>query len=138
MKIALRISASKLSPLTFDNTVSDDYQYLFETISCLPAIVNTSEVQGVLNNGRNYSNLLYSHKEHEVIISSNELTDEAIEFIKSFWTAKFKYISRYENAWTDYVGVLTTGGVFPIEYIEGNIQLPEIKLILKETKAIGA
>jgi len=125
--IAIRIADSILDDLSFDNALTNDEQRLFETISCFPAQVKTIESSGTLNNGKNYSHLLYSHKEYIVTISSNELDTDATGFLISFWLSNYKYISIYENSqWSDYILVKSDGGLFPIEYIENYRNLPEI------------
>lgn len=132
MTIALRIANTKLSDLSFNMSLLSSEQILFNTLSCLPSVINTTEVIGTLNNGRQYSHLLYAISEHQITISSNELSEEAIAFLNAYWTSKYKYLSRFENnQWSDYIEVITDGGRFPIEYNEGNIKLPEISLLLK-------
>jgi hypothetical protein len=136
--IALRLSESKLTNLSFDENVAIGEQYLFDTVSCLPKLIVTTEIQGTLNNGRKYSNLLFSNYEQEIIISSNELTDSVINFLINFWVSPFKYISRKGSLnWSSYTQVNTIGGAFPIEYIDGLIQLPEITIKFSETNPVS-
>lgn len=133
MKVALRYTTAKLSNLAFDNTVPATNQVLFKTLSYLPPLVDTTEVQGILNNGRQYSNLLYAHRQHSIIISADEIESTVLTFLENFWLSNFKYISRYINgSWTSYIEVKTDGGVIPIEFLDSIDQFPEIKLTLTE------
>lgn len=125
--IAIRRTEQMLGELTFDDVIGSDEQLKFATISCQPANVSTTEIQGTLLNGRNYSHLLYTHKEYKVTISANELTPEKIEFLLLFWLSPFKYISiNNGGTWQKYIQVRTEGGAFPIEYIDDCKYLPEI------------
>ena len=127
--IALRKSDVQLIDLEFNDSLTKEYQIEFETINCTPRNIRTEEVKGTLLNGKQFSHLLYSHNLYSITISANELDEDAIEFLHSFWQARFKYISfRVNSNWEEYIEVITDGGVLPIEYIDGIADLPEISL----------
>lgn len=134
--IALRLSDIKLPSGTgYDNTIAANLQQNFETIKYFPPSSNVTYEQGVLNNGRQFQHLLYSHLEHEITVSTNELNAVSLAFLREFWKAQYKYISIYETAnfgWSSYRAVRTEGGLFPISYIEDIIHLPELTLKLIE------
>ena len=128
-EIALRYSVSKLSNLTFEENASD--QMTFETVKCTDPVLNTTEESGILLNGRKFNNILYKHKDIEVVISSDEIESDTLAFLQSFWTARFKYISIYKDSiWGSYVQVMTETGRFPISYIDEIRDLPEVALNL--------
>ncbi len=128
IEIALKYSDTKLSSLTFDELVAN--QNVFETVKCSDPIVNTSEEQGILLNGRKYNHLLYQHKEIEVIISADEIDTDIMAFLQEFWSAGFKYIALNKSGtWGDYVQVMTESGRFPISYIEEIRDLREVSFL---------
>lgn len=128
-EIALRYSDSKLIDLTFSETASN--QVLFETVRCSDPIINTTEETGVLLNGRKYNNLLYKHKDLEIIISSDEIDSDVLEFLQSFWSARFKYIAlQKDSTWGNYMQIMTESGKFPLSYIDDIKDLPEVSFNL--------
>jgi hypothetical protein len=131
--IAFRIVNNGILPsdAAFDAGLSQTEQRTFRTVSCMRPFITTAQEQGIMLNGRRFSHILYVHKEIEVTISSNEInSDEVVEFFESFWKARYKYISlKYEtDSWDGckYIEVMTEGGRFPVEYINGIADLPEI------------
>lgn len=133
MKLTLRYSISKLPSLAYDNTVASNYQVVFEPLSYLPPLPTATRVQGVLNNGRRFSHLLYSHLVHTIIISADELSDSNLSFLQNFWNADFQYLSVYDGSnWSNYKAVQTEDGAFPCEFIDGVAILPEVNLKLTE------
>ena len=138
MRVALRISDEKLSALTYNGSLPTAQQRLFNPISLLRPKIESIEEKGRLNNGRNYSHLLHIQRQHEIVISSDELDDERFTFLESFWIAPYKYLSTNNGtSWSNYVEVFTESGEFPVEFIEGIEYLPEVKLLLKEKYPVG-
>jgi hypothetical protein len=131
--IAFRVVNNGILPhdTTFDSGLPDTEQRTFRTVSCMRPFLTTTQEQGIMLNGRKFSHILYAHKEIEVTISSDEVnSEEVLEFFEAFWKARYKYISlKYEtDSWdgSKYIEVMTEGGRFPVEYIDGIADLPEI------------
>ena len=134
-EIALRHSVSKLTGLTFDENASD--QMTFETVKCTDPVVNTTEESGILLNGRKFNNILYKHKDIEVVISSDEIDSDTLDFLQVFWSARFKYISLFKGStWGSYVQIMTESGKFPLTYIEDIKDLPEVSFNLSYANPI--
>lgn len=134
-EIALKYSDTKLTDLTFIENASN--QNTFETVKCTEPIVSTTEETGVLLNGRKFNHLLYTHKDFEVIISSDEIDSDVFEFLQSFWVARFKYITLFKGStWGNYVQIMTESGKFPLTYIEEIKDLPEVSFNLSYANPI--
>jgi len=134
-EIALRHSVSKLSNLTFEENSSD--QMTFETVKCTDPVLNTTEESGILLNGRKYNNILYKHKDIEVVISSDEIDSDTLDFLQVFWSARFKYISLMKSStWGSYVQIMTESGKFPLSYIDDIRDLPEVSFNLSYANPI--
>jgi hypothetical protein len=134
-EITLRHSISKLSNLTFEENASD--QLTFETVKCSDPILNTTEESGILLNGRKFNNILYKHKDIEIVISSDEIDSDTLVFLQAFWSARFKYISIYKDSiWGSYVQVMTESGKFPLSYIDDIRDLPEVSFNLSYANPI--
>ena len=134
-EIALRYSDTKLTDLTFVENASN--QKTFETVKCTDPVVSTTAEIGVLLNGRKFSHLLYTHRDLEIIISSDEIDSTVFEFLQSFWVARFKYISLFKaSTWGSYVQIMTESGKFPLTYIEDIKDLPEVSFNLSYANPI--
>ncbi len=134
-EIALRYSDTKLTDLTFVENASN--QTTFETVKCTDPVVSTTAETGVLLNGRKFSHLLYTHRDLEIIISSDEIDSSVFEFLQSFWVARFKYISLFKaSTWGSYVQIMTETGKFPLTYIEDIKDLPEVSFNLSYANPI--
>ena len=86
---------------------------------------------GRLLNGRGYSHTLYSYKTLTVTLSSDDLFAAAIEFLKNYVKAPFKYISFISMnngliVYSDFVEVILNDADFGMEYIDGLKDFPEI------------
>lgn len=133
---AIMFSATELVSLTFDNMLTDSEQRIYFGLSVLRPNRNRVTDDGVLLNGRQYSHLLYEHKEWDLLISSNEIDNDDVDFIDNFLSAKFKYIAFYNgSSWEDYIEVLANSGRTPVEYLEGVEFLPEVTLNLRKVEA---
>ena len=135
--ITLRFSTTKLTPseLVYSSSIDATLQQSFETIKYMPANSNVVVEQGTLNNGRQFQHVLYSNKEHEITLSTNEISATVLTFLKAFWKSQYKYLSAFQyanNAWSDYVQVNTEGGLLPITYIDDIIHFPELTMKLIE------
>ncbi|MBX3045288.1 MAG: hypothetical protein KIT33_12580 [Candidatus Kapabacteria bacterium] len=127
-RITLRFSNEKLSTLVYDSEAVN--QLSFETIRLTdPMPVGINE-EGILLNGRKYSHKLYAHNEIEFTITTDELSTNAIEFLKSYYLSNYQYISLYSSSWGNYIKVITEGGKFPLDYQNDIKYLPEIKMKL--------
>jgi len=134
-EIALRHSVSKLSNLTFEENATD--QMTFETVKCTDPVLNTTEESGILLNGRKFNNILYKHKDIEIVISSDEIDSDTLAFLQGFWSARFKYISLYKSSiWGSYVQVMTESGKFSLSYIDDIRDLPEVSFNLSYSNPI--
>lgn len=135
-EIALRYSNEKLTSLIFNENASN--QMLFETVKCTDLLLNKTEENGIMLNGRKYNHLLYCHANIEIIISADEIKDsETLEFLQNFWISRFKYIAIQKNLiWGNYVQVMTETGMFPVTYIDEIRQLPEVTLNLSYVNPI--
>jgi hypothetical protein len=134
-EIALRHSVSNLSNQTFEENASD--QMTFETVKCTVPVLNTTEESGILLNGRKFNNILYKHKDIEVVISSDEIDNDTLAFLQAFWSARFKYISMYKSStWGNYVQIMTESGKFPLSYIDDIRDLPEVSFNLSYANPI--
>ncbi len=124
-EIALRYSDSKLTELAFDQNAEN--QNMFDTVKCTDIIVNTTEESGILLNGRKFNHLLYKHKDIEIVISSDEISTDILEFLQEYWSARFNYISlQKDSTWGNYVQIMTESGKFPLSYIDDIRDLPEV------------
>jgi hypothetical protein len=134
-EIALRHSVSKISNLTFEENSSD--QMTFETVKCTDPVLNTTEESGILLNGRKFNNILYKHKDIEIVISSDEIDNDTLAFLQAFWSARFKYISlKKSSTWGSYVQIMTESGKFPLSYIDDIRDLPEVSFNLSYANPI--
>lgn len=134
--ITLRYSDTKLATLEYDNLAIN--QNSFEGVKLTTPIRNTTEDSGVLLNGRKYSNLKWVNIEQELVISSDEIDNNILEFLQNFWTSRFKYISLLEGfgVWSNYIRVVTEGGPFPLTNINDLKELPEVALKLSYSEPI--
>ena len=110
-------------------------QMKFETVKCpKPRLTKLSDT-GSLLNGKSFTHTLYKKRKNEVIISSNELTDEAITFLETIWTAMYVYVSYTQDGitWSKYVEITLPDGDFPISYIDELEYLPEVTLSFTNT-----
>lgn len=128
-KVVLKYSTEKLIDFEFDD--ESENQILFETVKLTDLIPETLEETGILLNGRKYNHILHLHYNIDLTISANEITDIEFEFLKNFWTAKYKYISLLqEGVFSGYKRVFTEGGKLPITYIEEINYLKEVAFSL--------
>ena len=126
--IVLRYSSEVLSNLEYDGTAENQKSFIPVWVS--NPLPSTEGVKGRLLNGRGYSHIFYSFNKIDIVISADEIDQVALDFLKQFWVAPFKYISieNSDNTNTNYIEVFTEHGDMPIEYIDELIDLPEIKL----------
>ena len=124
-EIALRFTATALTPLTYSSGASD--QTTFLTTKRTNPVVNTTEEGGVLLSGRKFNHVKWVHKDIQVVISADEIDATVLTFLQNFWCGAFKYISIWNgSAWGDYIQVMTDGGQFPVSYADDLIDLPEV------------
>lgn len=135
MRIAFRHTTAPLVT-DEDRTFSDAAvnQMKFETVKCpKPRLTKLSDT-GSLLNGKSFTHTLYKKRKNEVVISSNELTDAAITFLETIWTAMYVYVSYNNGAtWSNYVEITLGDGDFPISYIDELEYLPEVTLSFTNT-----
>ncbi len=108
-------------------------------ISLTPLRVNSFQVQtnedsGRMHGGILYSNILDSRYTHSVYLQPKILSLTNRDFLKTFWTADFKYIKFHDaSGGLDNVRQIHTGGgKMPLSRINDNKYLNEITLELTE------
>ena len=117
-------------------------QKLFNPVSFYKPKINRTVDQGNCLRGRLFQHTLWSLKTWEPVITANELRiNNNLDFLISFWSAEYKYISynkgnwdRTDASWSKYIEVITPGGDFPVKYIDDLEELPEVALTLNEVE----
>jgi len=128
--------------LAYSDTVQSDLDYatlnaavgvsqykLFTTVENFRPVINSNVQAGGFLNGELYEHVRYSRKIYSGVITSNELDSTAITFLENFWQAKYRYFLRDTAGvftGSDYIEILTNGGDFPLAYLDGIEQLPEL------------
>lgn len=117
-QIAFRFTSSPLASnqLTYNPSLLDSEQRLYEGLKFPRPFLNKSSEKGVLLNGRQYENINYANKEYEITITADELDASDIAFFEAFWMSPNKYISYLSSGytWTNYIKVVTDSGRLPI------------------------
>lgn len=130
-RLILRYADNNLNVLDYDEEAEDQLE--FQCLKLFPKEIINNVNAGNLLNGRQFSHNLFNVSEINLTISTNELSDENLEFLKNFWTSNYKYYSLINGVTiSNYKKCITNGGRFPVTYIDENINFPELSFILRD------
>lgn len=112
-------------------------QKLFSPVQLFNPEIHKSEIKVETMRGRKFNHYRYKHQYYSIVISSNDLDSNGLEFIYSFFAGDYKYIVVFDDTGAgNYVEIIWDSDKLTPEYIDGIKYLPEITLNVYTAEAV--